>query len=120
LTVIARSQDIVLHSRVLDYKPEYLYKVAYDQRQFFDYGGWLAMYPMSELPYWRFHMDKRTRDEYVKYHVPNGHKQVLDFVRSELRTRGPLGNRDFDGKVGVIAGARKRLWRYSICGCQVN
>jgi uncharacterized protein len=98
LNVIARSQDIVLHSRVLDYKPEYLYKVAYDERQFFDYGGWLAMYPMSDLPYWRYHMEKRTRDEYVKYHVPDGHKQVLDFVRSELRRRGPLGNRDFDGK----------------------
>jgi uncharacterized protein len=43
LNVAARSQDIVLHSRVLDYKPEYLYKVAYEERQFFDYGGWLAM-----------------------------------------------------------------------------
>ncbi len=98
LNVAARSQDIVLHSRVLDYKPEYLYKVAYDERRFFDYGGWLAMYPMQELPYWRLHMEKRTRDEYVKYHVPNGHQEVLKFAREELRKRGPLGNRDFDGK----------------------
>jgi len=98
LNVAARSQDIVLHSRVLDYKPEYLYKVAYEERQFFDYGGWLAMYPMRELPYWRVHMEKRLRDEYVKYHVPNGHQEVLDFVRAELRERGPLGNRDFDDK----------------------
>jgi len=97
LTVIARSQDIVLHSRVLDYTPEYLYQVAYDERQFFDYGGWLAMYPMSELPYWRYHMKKRTRDAYVKYHVPE-YKDVLKYVRTELRKRGPLGNRDFDGK----------------------
>src|SRR5512134_1830230 len=96
LNIFARSQDIVLHSRVLEYKPEYLYKVAYDERQFFDYGGWLAMYPMQELPYWRVHMEKRTRDEYVKYHVPNGYQEVLNFVRGELRKRGPLGNRDFD------------------------
>jgi len=98
LNVIARSQDIVLHSRVLDYKPELLYKVAYDERQFFDYGGWLAMYPMSDLPYWRYHMEQRAHGAYVKHHVPNGHKEVMEFVRSELRTRGPLGNRDFDGK----------------------
>lgn len=98
LIVIARSQDIVLHSRVLEYKPEYLYKVAYEERQAFDYGGWLAMYPMSDLPYWRYHMNGRAHEEYVKYHVPHGHKAVLNFVRSELRTRGPLGNRDFDGK----------------------
>jgi uncharacterized protein YcaQ len=98
LNVIARSQDIVLHSRVSDYKPEYLYKLAYDERQFFDYGGWLAMYPMSDLPYWRYHMEQRSHGAYVKHHVPNGHKEVMDLVRSELRTRGPLGNRDFDGK----------------------
>ncbi len=98
LIVVARSQDIVLHSRVSDYKLEHLYQVAYDERQFFDYGGWLAMYPMEELPYWRYHMEQRAHGSYVKRHVPNGHKEVMEFVRSELRTRGPLGNRDFDGK----------------------
>ena len=51
LNVFSRSQDIVLHSRVLEYKPEYLYELAYQERQFFDYGGGLFMYPMSELPY---------------------------------------------------------------------
>lgn len=97
LNIAARSQDIVLHSRVLDYKTDYLYQVAYEDRQFFDYGGWLAMYPMQELPYWRLHMEKRTRDEYVKYFVPE-HQAVLEHVRAQLRERGPLGNRNFDGK----------------------
>jgi len=97
LNVIARSQDFVLHSRVLDYKPDYLYNVAYGKRQFFDYGGWLAMYPMSDLPYFRYHMGKRAKDEYVAYFV-NEHKKLLNAVRAELRKRGPLGNRDFDGK----------------------
>lgn len=105
LNVIARSQDIVLHSRVLGYKPEYLYDVAYEDRQFFDYGGWLAMYPMSDLPYWRYHMEQRAHGSYVKRHVPNGHKEVMELVRSELQSRGPLGNRDFDGK-------RMQAWSY--------
>ena len=96
MMVVARSQDIVLHSRVLDYEPEYLYNVAYDDRDFFDYGGWLAMYPMSDLPYFRHHMKMRKRDEYVKYHVKE-YKEVLKHVRAELRKNGPLGNRDFDG-----------------------
>ena len=97
LNVIARSQDIVMQSRVLDYKPEYLYKVAYGERQFFDYGGWLAMYPMPNLPYFRYHMSKRAKDEYVARFVKE-HKKLLNDVRTELRKRGPLGNRDFDGK----------------------
>ena len=96
LNIFARSQDIVLHSRVLDYKPEYLYKVAYEERKFFDYGGWLAMYPMEELPYWRLHMEKRAKDEYVSYFVKN-HREVLEHVRAELRKHGPLRNRDFEG-----------------------
>jgi len=50
LNVIARSHDIALWGRVLDYRPEFLYQVAYDERRFFDYGGALHMYPMSELP----------------------------------------------------------------------
>ncbi len=97
LSIGARSQDIILHSRVLDYKPEYLHQAAYEQRKFFDYGGWLAMYPMQELPFWRYHMEQRERDAYVSYFV-KGHREVLEFVRAELRRRGPLRNRDLDGK----------------------
>jgi hypothetical protein len=104
LNVIARSQDIVLHSRVLGYKPEHLYKVAYEERQAFDYGGWLAMYPMSDLPYWRYHMEKRIHDKRIEGFVLN-HEELFEQVRTELRKRGPLGNRDLDGnKIG--------LWNY--------
>ncbi len=96
LAVIARSQDIVLHSRVLDYKPEYLYQVMYRDREFFDYGGHLNVYPMSELPYWRLHMEKRSRDKRVEDHVFT-HPGLFEQVRAELAQRGTLGNRDFQG-----------------------
>jgi uncharacterized protein YcaQ len=98
LNIFARSQDIVLHSRVLDYKPEYLYQVAYKDREFFDYGGWLAMYPMSDLPYFRYQMENRARNQYVKHYVGSEHDHILDHIRAELRARGPLGNRNFNGK----------------------
>jgi hypothetical protein len=101
LNIFARSQDIVLHSRVLDYKPEYLYKVAYEEREFFDYGGWLAMYPMSDLPYWRVHMERRAHDKRIEGFVLSK-EDLFERVRMELRTRGPLGNRDLNGnKVGA-------------------
>jgi len=53
LNVIARSHDLVLWGRVLDYQPDYLEALMYRDREFFDYGGNLRIYPMSELPYWR-------------------------------------------------------------------
>jgi len=104
LNVAARSQDIVLHSRVLDYKPEYLYQIAYNDREFFDYGGWLAMYPMSELPYWRLHMEGRAHDKRVENFVL-ANSELFDYIRAELRKRGPLGNRDFEGN-------RVAAWNY--------
>lgn len=97
LNIFARSQDIVLHSRVLDYKPDYLYQVAYKDRQFFDYGGWLAMYPVSDLPYFRVHMERRRHQKRVEDFVLSN-LELFEQVRAELRARGPLGNRDFDGK----------------------
>ena len=61
LQIIARSQDITLHSRVLDYTPGMWEDVTYQQRKFFDWGGWLAARPMDELPHWRVVM-RRERD----------------------------------------------------------
>ena len=96
LNVFARSQDIVLHSRVLDYKPEHLYKVMYDERKFFDYGGGLFVYPMEDLPYFRVHMRGRSHEKRVENFVLS-HEELFERVRAELKKRGPLGNRDFEG-----------------------
>jgi len=100
LNIFARSQDIVLHSRVLDYKPDYLYQIAYQEREFFDYGGWLAMYPMSNLPYYRVHMERRKHHKRVEdFFLSN--PELFEQVRQELRARGPLGNRNFNGNAVV-------------------
>src|SRR5918998_6685920 len=61
LRIIARSHDITLHSRVLEYTPGMWRDLAYQQRKFFDWGGWLAVRPMDELPHWRVVM-RRERD----------------------------------------------------------
>src|ERR1700680_1705895 len=39
LRILARSQDIQLHSRVLAYTPGMREDLAYQQRKFFDWGG---------------------------------------------------------------------------------
>jgi len=101
LNIFARSQDIVLHSRVLDYKPEYLYQIAYKDRQFFDYGGWLAMYPMSDLPYFRVHMEHRKHHKRIENFMLSS-PELFEQVRADLRSRGPLGNRNFNGN--AVAG----------------
>ena len=96
LNVVARSQDIALYGRVLDYHPEHLYRAAYEERGFFDYGAALFMYPMSELPYWRLHM-KRRAEQSRWMNFATEHPKTLEQVREALQVNGPMGNRDFKG-----------------------
>ena len=100
LNVVARGHDIVLWSRVIEYRPDYLDHVLYDKRQFFDYGGALFIYPMSELPFWRLPVRRREQEARWAAFAAT-HQTLLDDVRVQLRIRGPLGNRDFTGNERV-------------------
>jgi hypothetical protein len=107
LNIVARSQDIALHSRILEYRLTYLNEVCYAQRRFFDYGGALFVYPMDELPYWRLAM--RRDEAYPRWiHFQQDHPETVAAVREALQANGPLGNRDFKGnhKVNSYRGSK--------------
>ncbi|MBI3161300.1 MAG: YcaQ family DNA glycosylase [Chloroflexi bacterium] len=108
LNIAARSQEIALYGRVLDFKPGLLYKAAYEKRGFFDYGGWLFMYPVSEFPHWRLHM--KHREKQGLDHGPFKHPpaDLKKFVLNELRANGPMGNRDFSGEAVKVWSYRGR------------
>ena len=99
LQIIARSHDITLHSRVLDYTPGMWEEVTYGQRQFFDWGGWLAARPMDELPFWRVVM-RRERDDHGGDSriaaMGREHAEAVAEMRAILRERGTVSNRDFE------------------------
>ncbi|MCB9111991.1 MAG: YcaQ family DNA glycosylase [Anaerolineales bacterium] len=99
LQIVARSQDIALYGRVLDYKPEMWEDAAYKKRRFFDWGGWLAVRPMDELPYWRTVMhrerDGKSGDPRIRK-MAKEHAKAIAEIRSILQERDTLSNRDFD------------------------
>ena len=99
LQIIARSHDIKLYSRVLDYKPGMWEGLTYKKRKFFDWGGWLAVRPMEELPYWRVVM-RRERDGEQRWSrmpkMAHDHADAIVEMRALLRERGTLKNRDFE------------------------
>jgi uncharacterized protein YcaQ len=96
LQIIARSHDIQLHSRVLDYSPGMWETVTYQKRKFFDWGGWLAVRPMDELPHWRVVM-RRERDEFTRIHsMAHDHAEAIAEMRAILKERDTVSNRDFD------------------------
>ena len=109
LQIVARSQDIALHSRVLDYRPGQWEDLAYHQRKFFDWGGWLAVRPMDELPHWRVLM-RRERDggygDTRIHRMAAEHAEAIAEMRDVLRERGTVSNRDFE------MASRKRTQSY--------
>jgi hypothetical protein len=99
LQIIARSQDIALHSRVLDYVPAMWETVTYRQRKFFDWGGWLAVRPMDELPYWRVVMRRERDGGYGDPRIrrmARDHAEAIAEMRAILRERDTVSNRDFE------------------------
>src|SRR5438270_2450160 len=99
LHILARSQDIALHSRVLAYTPGMWEDLAYQQRKFFDWGGWLAVRSMDELPHWRVVMrrerDGDSGDPRIR-RMAAEHAEAIGEMRAILRERGTVSNRDFE------------------------
>ncbi|HKY78797.1 MAG TPA: crosslink repair DNA glycosylase YcaQ family protein [Anaerolineales bacterium] len=96
LQIIARSHDIKLHSRVLDYWPGLWERAAYQQRKFFDWGGWLAVRPMDELPFWRVVMRRERENDSRIRSLAREHAAAIVEMRAILRERGTVSNRDFE------------------------
>ncbi len=103
INIIARSHDLALWSRVVDYQPAQLNRLLYTSHQFFDYGTILLVYPIEELVHWQAVM-ARWQERFAEYLTTN--QVTCDFVRQELTTRGPLGNRDFVARERIPGGFR--------------
>ena len=94
LVVVARAHDLMLHSRVVDYAIGDWATLTYERREFFEWGGWLAVRPMEELPYFRVVM-RRERDHGHWRDVQEEHAAAIEEVLAVLRERGEVSNRDF-------------------------
>lgn len=95
LGIMARAQDLMLHSRVIDYAVDDWARLTYGKRKFFDWGGWLAVRPMDELPYWR-NLMRRERELGHWREVEHEHHDTIVEMRHVLRERGTVANRDFE------------------------
>lgn len=99
LQIIARSQDISLYSRVLDYTPGMWETVTYEKGKFFDWGGWLAVRPMDELPHWRTVMQRERDGKYGDSRIrlmAREHADTIAEMRDILHKRDVVSNRDFE------------------------
>ena len=101
LVIVARSHDLMLHARVTGYEPEMFHQLAYEDREFFDWGGWLAVRPMDELPHWRVLMERNQHYGRVRETAVN-HPDAVEEMRKLLKEGRQLSTRDFEAGANPI------------------
>ena len=79
---------------MIDYRLDDWATLTYEKRRFFDWGGWLAVRPMDELPYWRVLM-RRERESARWRAFAREHAAAIAEMRDVLHERGTVSNRDF-------------------------
>ena len=94
LQVVARAQDLALQARVIGYAPEDWARLAYEKRRFFEAGGWLALRPIEELPYYRVVM-RREREQPRIRRIVEEHGEAIAEMRALLAAGREVANRDF-------------------------
>ncbi len=106
LQVVARAQDIALHARVVGYEQDDWARLTYERRRFFEWGGWLAVRAIEELPYYRVLMRRERAMGRIRA-IGGEHREAVDEMRSILRARPDgVANRHF------AMGDRKRVDDY--------
>jgi uncharacterized protein len=102
-SAVARSEHIVLWSRVGDYDIAELDRAMYGEHKLFEYGSWIL--PMSEFALHRAAMRRylsgpTTRQRYVRDWLA-ANATFRRYISSELRRRGPLRSREFADRAAV-------------------
>ena len=94
INIVGRNPDLVLQSRIKDYRPIMLDELLYEERKLSD--GWdkmASIYAMDDWPYF-------LRRKYAIRNQLNSRRpksQVIDHVLEEIRLRGPLSSLDIKG-----------------------
>jgi len=92
INIVGRNPDLVLQSRIIDYQPEYLNQLLYDDRTLID--GWdkmASIYATTDWPYFSY------RRKYLREN-PDPRKPpdtILNETMEHIKQRGPLSSIDF-------------------------
>jgi hypothetical protein len=94
LNIVGHNSDLVLQSRIADFKPVLLRELLYEDRLLVD--GWdkvMSIYPAADWPFFQ-----RRRDDEVRRQERKGQNllAVLPQVRAEIHKRGPLSSLQLD------------------------
>lgn len=112
ISVIARSQYLVLWSRLGAYPRQLLDEALYPRRDTFEYWSHAAsIAPMSDYPYYRARMARSTKlnlwGELDRW--SREHPEVIQRTLEAIRDRGPMASADFENTTGA---RRAKPWEW--------
>jgi len=94
IDIVGRNPDLVLQSRVSDYRRSLLEELLYADRQLLD--GWdkqAAIYPVTDWPYFGWHRARMVQQHGDPSNPPMA---IAPAVLQAIRERGPLSSIDLD------------------------
>jgi uncharacterized protein YcaQ len=107
LNVMGRNPDLVLQSRVSDYRPDMLYELTYVERRLYDYWDkMMSIVPMRDWP--RLALQRASWAEHHARRRPK-HAGHVEVILDAIREQGPMSSLDFEAQHDV---AWKMDWRW--------
>ena len=96
MNVVGQNADLVLQSRVRGYKPAMLAALLYKKHRLLDgVDKQMSIYPVEDWPYFAIHREDMG-DNYARHESTVKAAKLLDWVRDEIRRRGPLSSVDLE------------------------
>jgi uncharacterized protein YcaQ len=100
---VARSEHLVLWSRIGDFDVAALDRALYRDRQLFEYGSWIL--PISDFDFHREAMRRYLQGSTARQRYVRGWLEAnagfRAYVLAQVRSRGPLRSRDFEDRASV-------------------
>ncbi|HLW59171.1 MAG TPA: winged helix DNA-binding domain-containing protein [bacterium] len=96
INIVGQNTDLVLQSRVHGYKPAMLTALLYKERKLLDgVDKQMSIYPVEDWPYFATYRED-LGDNYARRESTAKAAKLLDWVRDEIRRRGPLSSTDLE------------------------
>ena len=95
LDIVGRNPELVLQSRVVDFRPSMLEELLYTDRKLLDaWDKMMAIYPVEDWPYFYYH--QREAALRSQRRDADHTKAVMPLVRQEIEERGLLSSIELD------------------------
>jgi uncharacterized protein YcaQ len=96
INVVGQNPQLVLQSRVRNYKPAMLNALLYEDRKLVDgFDKQLSIYPVADWPFFAYYRE-RMLQRYMESEHTTAAAKLVESVRNQIEARGPLSSLELE------------------------